>query len=88
VAISRWITSHGFALNLNVDLDLFQLIVPCGISEHPVTSVEKLTGDRLSLHSCAEIAHNALAALLDRTALPLTDSSELPWPEVVIPIDA
>jgi hypothetical protein len=53
-----------------------------------VTSVEKLTGDRLSLHHCAEIAHNALAALLDRTALPLTDSSELPWPEVVIPMDA
>ncbi len=44
VHLSRWVTSHGFALNLETDLSFFQHIVPCGIVGTPVTSFRQLLG--------------------------------------------
>ena len=66
VRISRWITSHGFALNVTTDLDYFRLIVPCGIESGGVTSLSRATGRHVSMTDAeASIVQN-FAAVFDR----------------------
>ena len=48
VRTSKWVTMHGFALNVNTDLNYFNLIVPCGIQDKSVTSMEKILGHILN----------------------------------------
>jgi len=49
IKVSRWITMHGFAFNINTDLSLFSGIIPCGISDKEVTSLEKETGKKIKI---------------------------------------
>ena len=54
IHISRFVTSHGFALNVNTDLSFFNLIIPCGITAKPVTSMRQELGKPLDLNTLAE----------------------------------
>lgn len=54
VHISRWVTSHGFAFNVSTDLGYFERIVPCGLADKRVTSLEKLLSRRVEMEDAAE----------------------------------
>jgi lipoyl(octanoyl) transferase len=54
IKCSRWVTMHGFALNVNTDLGYFGHIVPCGITDKPVTSLQALTGTPIPLSEVKE----------------------------------
>ena len=92
VHISRFVTSHGFALNVNTDLSFFNLIIPCGITSKPVTSMQQELGNPLDLNAVGEsISRNfgtvfssqmlwveTLDALLGRTVgVPMRAPAEL-----------
>lgn len=70
VRIARWITSHGFAFNVSTDLSFFRLIVPCGIADHGVTSLERLTGRVIPLEEVAGRTAAHAGEVLGRLMIP------------------
>ena len=67
VRISRWVTSHGFALNVNTDLSQFGLIVPCGITGKGVTSMAQLLGRPIPMDEVADAIERAFTAVFAPT---------------------
>ena len=66
VRISRWITSHGFAFNVSTNLDHFNLIVPCGIGDRGVTSLEKASGRHVPIAEVDDAFVRHFAETFDR----------------------
>ena len=66
VRISRWITSHGFAFNAAADLEYFQLIVPCGIADRGVTSLDRLTRRAVSIPDLEDVFARHFSEVFDR----------------------
>jgi lipoyl(octanoyl) transferase len=70
VRIARWVTSHGFALNVATDLDGFNLIVPCGIADRGVTSLEKLLSRRVDPAEVEGRVTRHFCEVFERTLAP------------------
>jgi lipoyl(octanoyl) transferase len=75
VRIARWITSHGFALNVSTDLDYFRMIVPCGITDKGVTSISRLLGRAIDVEEVAQAVTRHFGAVFERDVITLSDVS-------------
>lgn len=64
---SRWVTHHGFALNVNTNLGFFDLIIPCGLRDKGVTSLAAELGHRVSLAEVMDRLADHMARRFDRT---------------------
>jgi lipoyl(octanoyl) transferase len=65
VKCSRWVTMHGFAFNVNSDLDYFNQIIPCGIDDKQVTSMEKELGAKQNFEEVKHKLKTNLAELFE-----------------------
>lgn len=65
IRLSRWITHHGFALNVQTDLSHFDLIVPCGIHDYGVTSLTQILGRTITLPEVLPIVVQSFTEVFD-----------------------
>ena len=86
VHISRAVTSHGFALNVNTDLSYFNLVVPCGIEAKPVTSIEKELGKQVPLQDVAHSISRNFSVVFDRQILCLENLDTLLGETIGVPM--
>lgn len=70
VRIARWVTSHGFAFNVTTNLSHFGLIVPCGITDRGVTSLERLLGRAVPMAEVESAAIEVFAEVFERQPFP------------------
>lgn len=69
IGIKRWITYHGFALNVNTDLSYFNMIVPCGMQDVEITSIKELLGKDISMKEVEDSIVDAFAKVFNKRVL-------------------
>jgi lipoyl(octanoyl) transferase len=77
VRIARWVTSHGFALNVNTNLEHFRLITPCGIRGSGVTSISNEVGRTVSIDEVRAVLVKKFAEVFDRNVVPRPETIRL-----------
>lgn len=77
VRIARWVTSHGWALNVSTNLDHFRLITPCGLHGTGVTSIERETGRRVPVEEVREVLAAQFAEVFARELVPRRETIRL-----------
>jgi len=88
VHISRFVTSHGFALNVNADLSYFDLIIPCGITSKPVTSMQKELGREIDLAAVAASVSLNFGSAFSSQMLSVETLDELLGNSIGVPMKA
>jgi lipoyl(octanoyl) transferase len=74
VRCSRWVTMHGFALNVHPDLSYFDNIIPCGIANKSVTSLQRETGRTLSMQEVKQQLLTNFEEVFDITIMPAIEA--------------
>ena len=69
IKASRWVTMHGLALNVNTDLKYFDYIVPCGISDKGVTSIEDILNKNITTKVVKEKLYENFARLFNAESI-------------------
>ncbi len=77
IRCSRWITMHGFALNVNTDLGYFNNIIPCGIVNKQVTSVEKELGYKVNYQEIKDKLKKNFASVFNVNIISIHDPAHL-----------
>lgn len=70
VKASRWVTMHGFALNVNTDMKYFEYIIPCGIKDKMVTSLERELDRNVSMEEVKTFTYKAFEEVFDANIIP------------------
>lgn len=77
IKVSRWVTMHGFAFNINTDLSLFNGIIPCGISDKAVTSLSKETNKTVEIDFVKSLILKHFTEVFEYNSIELISKDEL-----------
>ena len=77
IKVSRWVTMHGFAFNVNTDLNLFNGIIPCGIQDKSVTSLKQELNKEISIQEVKEKLLKNFTELFEYTSVISKDKEEI-----------